>query len=217
MVIGIHQPNFFPWMGYFEKMAKCDVFVLLDNVQYEKDSYINRVKIKTPKGEKWLTFPIKNKFPQLIKDVEFADFGRGKEKILKTIEANYKKSKNFEAIFPIIQGMFQGDWKSLSGFNIYVIRLLARGLRNQPEIKIASQYDFEGKSTDLLINICKRFGTNNYLSGSGGVNYQEEEKFKKAGIKLTYTDYVQKPYKQLWGEFIGGLSILDYLFNNEHL
>ncbi len=216
MTIGIHQPNYLPWLGYFEKMRWCDTFVILDNVQFEKNGFTNRTKIKTPRGEQWLTLSVKRNFPQLIKDVELANFQKDTERHLKAIELNYKKAKGFETAFPIIQKMFKTEWLSLSGFNIYLIGLLVKGLLVQPKIEIASQYNFEGKSTDLLINICKHFKADTYLSGDGGKKYQDEDKFKKAGIKLEYLNYVPKEYPQLWGNFIPNLSIIDYLLNADY-
>ena len=212
MTIGIHQPNFFPHQGFFEKMSKSDVFVLLDNVQYEKDSFTNRTWIKTPKGKQWLTFAIKNKFPQMIKDVEFADFDRDRKKHLKAIEYNYKKAKNFDR-FPLIEKLYEGDWDKLSGFNIRIIRDIAKGLKIQPKIEVASQYNFKGQSTELLIDICKQFEADTYLSGIGGRNYQDEESFKKAGIKVEYHEANNSEYPQLWGDFVPGLFILDFILN----
>ena len=216
MTIGIHQPNLFPHGGYFDKMSKCDVFVILDSVQYEKDSYTNRVKIKTPKGAEWITFSIKNNHPQLIKDVKFADFSIDRDRILKTLELNYKKASGFDTVFPILENIMGGTWESLSGFNIHALYDLSIGLRNKPRIEIASMYDFKGSSTDLLIEICKEFKADTYLSGCGAKDYQEEKKFKQAGIKLEYNVFREKIYKQQWGEFIPGLSIIDQLLCGEY-
>jgi len=155
MKIAIHQPNFCPWLGYFDKAAKSDIFVILDNVQYEKNCYTNRTMIKTPKGKEWITMSIKKKFPQLVKDVEFANFVQDRDKILKTIECNYKKVKGFKIVFPILQRIFGGEWKYLSGFNISLIRDFVNISEKKPQIEVASDYDFKGKSTELLIEICK--------------------------------------------------------------
>jgi hypothetical protein len=215
-ILAAHQPNFLPWQGYFEKMARCDVFVILDNVQYEKDSFTNRVKIKTPKGTQWLTMSIKNKYPQLINEVEFANFTKDRDRILKTIELNYKKAPGFKTIFPLIERMLSGDWKNLSGFNTSLIYDLGKGLYIKPKLEVASSYKIEGQSTERLINLCKYFGADTYLSGYGAKDYQEEEKFKKEGIKLEYLKFDNPPYKQLWGEFVPGLSIIDYLLSGKY-
>jgi len=216
LTISIHQPNFFPWLGYLDKMSKSDVFVILDTVQYEKDSYTNRTKIKGPNGEQWLTMSIKNNFPQIIKDVEFANYRKDRDRILKTIELNYKRAPGFNTIFPILQELMKDDWEKLSGFNIHIIKNLIKGHHNQPRIEIASEYDFKGQSTELLVNICKYFGGDIYLSGCGAKNYQEEEMFRKAKIDLEYNEFKHPIYNQLWGEFIPCLSIIDSLMNQKY-
>jgi len=213
MKVAIHQPNYMPWLGFFYKMLKSDIFVLLDNVQYEKNSFINRVKIKTPQGANWLTLSIKRKFPQLIKDAELINFQKDRKKHLKTIELNYKKTKYFDYLFPELKKILEKDWRYLADLNIELIKLLKEKLGIKTKLEIASRYDFQGKSDELLINICKKFEADVYLSGKGGWKYQDEEKFKKAGIKLEYTDFIHPIYPQLWGDFVPGLSIIDLLFN----
>ncbi len=215
MRLGIHQNNFLPFWGYFYKMSKCDIFVLLDNVQFEKNCYTNRTMIKTPQGEHWLTLPIIRAFPQLIKDVELLNYPKEKEKHLRTIELNYKKAKYFDYLFSELKEILEKDWKYLSELNIELIKLLKDKLGIKTRLEIASDYNFKGKSTDLLTNICKHFKADTYLSGKGGAEYQEENKFKEAGIKLEYTDFVHPVYPQLWGNFIPNLSIIDFLFNCE--
>ena len=96
ITIAIHQPNYLPWLGYFHKMTKCDIFVILDNVQYEKNLFQNRNRIKTSQGIIWLTLPIKRKFPQLLCEAKFADFSEKRKKQLRTIEINYKKTKYYQ-------------------------------------------------------------------------------------------------------------------------
>ena len=88
MIVAIHQPNYLPWLGYFYKMVKADIFVLLDNVQYEKNGYTNRCQIKTPQGPFWLTLPIKRKFPQMINEAEIVNYAQEKERHLKIIIQN---------------------------------------------------------------------------------------------------------------------------------
>lgn len=214
MIIGIHQPNFLPFLGYFYKMAKCNTFVLLDNVQYPKNLYTNRAMIKTLQGKLWLTLPIKRAFPQLIKDVELVDYPKEREKHIRAIELNYKKAKYFNYLFPELKEVLKKNWTHLSELNIELIKLFKNKLGIKTKLEVASDYDFKGNSTELLIEICKKFGADTYLSGKGGAKYQEEDKFKEAGIKLEYTDFTCPIYSQLWGDFIPNLSVVDYIFNN---
>jgi len=211
--IAIHQPNYLPWLGFFYKMARADIFVLLDNVQYEKNGPTNRVKIKTPQGGTWLSLPVKRKFPQLIKETELINFSEEKERHIKTIELNYKKAKYFDFLFPELKEIFKKNWQYLSQLNIELIELLKEKLGIKTKLEIASNYDISGKGDELLLNICKKFNADVYLSGRGGKKYQDEEKFKEAGIKLEYTDFIHPVYPQLWGDFIFNLSIIDLIFN----
>lgn len=213
MKIAIHQPNFLPWLGYFYKMAQADVFVLLDNVQYEKNGLTNRVRLKTPRGGSWLTLPIQRKFPQLIQEAKLADFPKVRSKILKTIELNYRRAKYFDYLFPQLQKTISQDWQSLSALNTKLIKLVNQKIGIKTKLAIASDYQVSGRGDDLLINLCKFFKADTYLSGAGGSKYQKETKFKQAGIKLEYASFSQPNYLQLWREFIPGLSAIDLIFN----
>jgi len=216
MIVAIHQPNFLPWLGYFYKISQCDVFVLLDNVQYTKNSFINRNRIKTPQGELWLTVPvkIKGRFGQLIKDVEIDNGPNWRTKHMKTLEMNYRRVKFFDQVFQKVRAAYYAnDWGNLSQFNTRLLECVLSLLKLEVQLVRASELDVEGASTKLLINICKVLSADTYLSGFGGVKYQEEELFKEAGIALRYYGFDHSVYPQLWGEFIPNLSIIDLLFN----
>lgn len=213
MKIAIHQPNFLPWLGYFYKMAQADIFVLLDTVQYEKNGYTNRVKIRTPQDAVWFTLPIQKNFPQIVRHVQLADFPKFKEKTLKTLSQNYSKSPYFNVLFPKLKNIFSQDWQNLANLNIELIKLLKRELSIKTKLALASKYNLSGKSDTLLINICRLFGANTYLSGSGGSKYQDKNKFKKAKIKLEYINFIHPTYPQSGQDFLVGLSSLDLLFN----
>jgi hypothetical protein len=168
MIAAIHQPNYLPWLGFFYKMAKSDIFILLDNIQYEKNGLTNRTKIKTSQGECWLTLPVSQKFPRTIKEVELVNFGNERNKILKTIELNYKKAKYFDYLFPELKEILVKDWQYLVDLNIELINFFKDKLDIKTKIEIVSNHDLSGKSTDLLINICERFNADIYLTGQGG-------------------------------------------------
>ena len=213
MKIAIHQPNFLPWTGYFYKMANSDIFVFLDNVQYEKNSVINRNKIKISQGLFWITLPIRKKNSQLINETELLNFSREKERIIKTLKLNYQKAKYFDFIFPELENILEKDWQYLSELNIELIKFLKRKIGIKTKLEIVSGHGVLGEKTDLLINICKFFDADTYLSGEGGREYQDEEKFKIAKIKLEYSNFVYPVYPQQWGKFAPNLSIVDLLFN----
>jgi hypothetical protein len=213
-IVAIHQPNFLPWLGFFYKMLKSDIFVFLDNVQFSKNSFQNRVKIKSSQGAIWLTVPILHNFGQLTKDVRINNKEPWREKHLKTFEMNYKRAAYFKPFFELLQEIyFKKEWELLVDFNTELISHISKFLGIKTETIRASSLNVSGKSTDLLINIVKELNGSIYLSGKGGANYQDEKKFKNNGIELRYSDFKHPTYPQLWGEFIEGLSIVDLLFN----
>jgi hypothetical protein len=166
MIVAIHQPNFLPWLGYFYKIAKCDVFVLLDNVQYVKNSFINRNKIKTPQGAQWLTVPVKTKgrFGQLIKDVEINNTVDWRKRHLRTLEMNYKRAKYFEPVFRGVEAIyFARDWQNLCELNIEILKWVVSILGIEKKLMRASELNVKGEGTQLLINIVKEVGGNTYL------------------------------------------------------
>lgn len=214
MIVAIHQPNFLPWIGYFYKIHKADIFVLLDNVQFTKNSFQNRVKIKTSQGAQWLTLPVLHNFGQLTNEVRINNREGWKKKHLKTFELNYKKSPYFEVIYNMLKDIYlKKDWILMADFNKELINAICNFMEIKTKIVEASSLDVSGSSTDLLIDIIKKVGGTIYLSGRGGMKYQDEEKFKDNRIELIYTDFKHPIYPQLWGEFIEGLSIVDLLFN----
>ncbi len=213
-IVSIHQPNFVPWIGYFYKIVNCDVFVFLDNVQYTKNSFINRNKIKTPQRDRWLTVPVSFKFGQLINEVKINNNVQWRKKNLRTIEINYKKAPHYDAIYDLLKSAcFRNEWELLTDLNIKLINTICQFLDLRVKTIRASTLGFNTSSTDLLIKIIKKLDGKIYLSGKGGANYQDEEKFKQNGISLLYTDFIGPIYPQLYGDFIPNLSIIDLLFN----
>lgn len=214
MKIGIHQPNYIPWMGYFYKIYKSDVFVIGDGVQFSKDGFINRNRIKTSQGALWLTVPVKqDSYKHLINEVIISNETDWKTKQLKSIEVFYKKAPYFSDYYEELRTIIMQDWVKLSDLNICMIKSICNVLNIETEIIIGSQLKVQGSSTERIINTCKAVGADEYLSGRGGTNYQDEEMFAQNSIKLTYLNFNQMPYKQLWGEYLENMSVIDYIFN----
>jgi len=215
--IAIHQPNFLPWRGYFDKIKKVDVFVILDNAQYTKNSYINRNKIKTAAGATWLGLPIKKsgQSKQNISEVSLYQADFHKKKILKSIATNYSPSIHFEKVFPSFSKVFLDTSSDrLVDINLSLLNWTLELLEIKTEIIMASSLDLKlSKGTDRLVEICKCLDARTYLSGAGAAKYQDENKFDSAGIKLEYQHFQQSSYPQLWGDYLPNLSIIDYLFN----
>ena len=215
MIVGIHQPNFMPWLGYFYKMAIADKFVYLDNVPYSKGSYTNRVQIKTQGGPRWLTVPVltSGKLGQDIAGLSADDHSAWRKKALATLDGSYRKCPHFKTYFGDIERIISSGPSNLAELNIELIEYFAARLDIATPRLRGSALTAQGKATDLLIAICKELGADTYLSGSGGANYQDEQAFAAAGLKLIYTQYKHPVYPQAFGEFAPGQSIADLLFH----
>jgi hypothetical protein len=215
MIVSIHQPNYLPWLGYFHKIANCDVFVLQDNVPYTTN-FINRNMIKTSCGASWLTLGVltKGRQGQLIGDVKINNEIPWRRTHWKTIKANYSKAPYFSDYKDRFESIYQKEWESLADLNETLVKLISEilGIRNVKFVR-ASELGVCGKSTNLLINICKALGSDTYLSGNGGKKYMDEELFEKEGIKLKYSEFQHPVYNQLFGDFVPNLSVIDFIFN----
>jgi len=217
MIAAIHQPNYLPWAGYFYKIDKCDVFVFLDNVQYTKNSFINRNRIKTAQGAQWLTVGVltKGHLGQLISQVEIDNNVPWGAIHGKTIHQNYAKAPGFDKYRAFFEDVYRRGWEKLADLNETLVKLVCGilGTGSRVEFVRASELGVTGRDTELLINICRAVGADTYLSGFGGAKYQAEKEFEEAGIQLKYYDFQHPNYRQLWGDFIPDLSIIDLLFN----
>ncbi|MBB6453304.1 hypothetical protein HNQ94_001752 [Salirhabdus euzebyi] len=216
MIVSIHQPNLFPWLGFFDKMAHSDMMILLDTVPFRKRSYQNRVKIKTPNGAQWLTVPVetKGKFAQLTKDVKVSDTINWKEDHQKMFQLFYSRSDHFDELFPQLESLyeeFHGD--KLIDFTIPGIEWTKKQLGIETPLVTASSLGVNGKKSELLSDLVKSVGGTTYLSGPTGKDYLEHDIFAEKGIQVDYHSFSIFEYPQLFNAFEGGLSTIDYLFN----
>lgn len=217
-IVAIHQPNYIPYLGYFYKMAKCDIFVFLDEVQYPRGhSFASRNRIKTPNCVIFITIPVRipEGFKGKVKynQVKFAH-QKWKKKHLKTLEMNYKRARYFDEIFDI----YKTQVIKVSNFvdlNINLIKAFANYLEiDTKTIRLSEILTDFGQKTQLIIDICKKLNCNQYLSGTGGgKDYNDVKMLNDNGIELIYSDFVHPQYPQLWGKFQPNLSIIDLLFN----
>jgi hypothetical protein len=220
-IVAIHQPNYIPWLGYFFKIAHADKFVFLDTVGYSHGSFVNRNSIKTPNGPAWLTIPIlkSGRSGQLIGEVEPDNVYRWEVRHLATLRSNYGRAEFFKEIFALLEPHYcdTDNRKSLADFNIGLICAVAAYLGISPQFIRSSQLNVSGRKTDLLLDICCAIGATAYLAGGGSRCYQEDVKFEDAGITPVYSPFAQRRYPQLFGDFIGNLSVVDILMNCGYL
>lgn len=220
MLCAIHQPNFFPWLGYFEKIVRSDVFVFLDGVDYEKSGhsmqcYTNRVSLLGKRGEKINVYcPVKREHgPQIINTVKIKTDILWKDDIWRILNDNYEKAPYKEETDTLVKKILEYDTEYISQFNINAIIEICKALNISTDFHFQKEVNSDKHSTELLVDIIKEMGCDSYLYGKGGSKYQEEEFFLKANIKTIPQNFSQWEYAQgNNNNFIPGLSILDSLY-----
>jgi len=215
-VVAIHQPNFLPWLGYFDKIAHADVFVLLDDVQFSKGSYTNRVKILLDGEGRWLTVPVDRAggSSRPISEVRIREADPWREKALSTIRHAYARAPHFDRAFAAVEPLLMERTDRLAAYNEGAIRELARRLLPAaPELVRSSALGVGGRATERLVEIVKALDGDAYLGGGGAGGYQEDEKFERAGIELLRQDFRHPDYPQASEGPVHGLSVLDALMS----
>jgi len=217
--VAIHQPNFLPWLGYFNKIATADQFVLLDSVPAWRSGshYFNRVQIMVSGKPAWITLPLSRQKEDRasLLDCRISGHGNWQRKMLKTISLNYAKARHFDEVMPHVEGWIGSEETSLAEFNTAIIMDVLH-LLGMPvtHISRSSTLDVSGSSTSLLIDIVKAVGGTDYLSGGGASGYQDEEAYAAAGIGLSFQSYAHPTYPQFGsGDFQPGLSVLDAMMH----
>jgi len=216
MRVSIHQPQYIPWLPYFQKIEESDLFIFLDNVDFQKNGLQNRNQIKTANGSQWLTVPVKQKLGQKIIETEVLHYNSWNRKHLQSIRQNYGKALAFNSYEQELECFYAKDWQQLSDLNIELIRTMLKWLGINVEIQRSSQMKATGSASDLVLNLCLEVGATYYLTGRGGMNYLRLDDFKKAGIEVVVqTLKPPKKYPQQHKKiaFVKDLSALDFILN----
>lgn len=217
-IVAIHQPNFFPWLGYFDKIKRADIFVYLDHTYNNPRtaSWYKRVKILLNQQEYWLSLALKSgsQIFMPLQDIYIDKPLIQKEKHLKTILLNYRKHPFFEEVFELIEKYYQHPSELLVERNISFIDTLCNQLQiHTPKVR-SSSLNCEKNSTELLIEITQKLEAYIYMAGGGAGGYQEDEKFKESNITLIYQNFQHPTYAQMGSNgLVTGLSIIDALMN----
>lgn len=216
MIIGIHQPNFFPWFGYFVKIVRSDIFVFLDDIQLVQTggSYTNRTSLNIQGNSKYFSVPIKRlSGTQLINQSHFAN-NVWQKKLKGTLQINYSKAPYYKGNIDLIHRLIDYNTDSLSEFNINTIITLAKYMGIENTFVNSSSLLVTGCSTERLVGIVKHLRGDTYLSGKGADKYQQTIMFDRNQIILRYNEFEHPVYQQnKTKQFLKGLSILDFLFN----
>ena len=218
MILSISQPAYMPWLGYFNRIAKSDIAIVLDNVMLERSSktrFTNRNKIKTERGWNWLTVPVKTAGlgQPLICDVLLDMDQNWQDKHRKSIFHSYQRASHFESHREWFESFYSQKFTHLAPMLNDLTSHLLESLRINTPILFSSKMEVKGQKSELILNLCKHVGATTYLSGPFGKDYLDAEAFKVAGINLEFDDYVHPIYTQIHGEFAPFMSIIDLLFN----
>ncbi|HYW78561.1 MAG TPA: WbqC family protein [Thermoguttaceae bacterium] len=216
MIVTIHQPSYLPWIPFLEKGLRSDVFVLLDDVQFEKNSATNRNRIKTAQGATWLTVPVSRNSHTPICGVQIPAAQRGFfRKHRRTIEENYRKSPYFEIVADPLFDLLDRECSSLLDLNLQINRLWLKMAGYRGRVMLASQIDAGGTNWQRVLGICRTLGADTYLSGSSGADYLNLAAFDDAGIRVLFQHcrYVEYPQQFPKVGFVPRLSALDLMMN----
>ena len=218
MKISINQPAYIPWQGYFDRIDYADIHVVLDHVQFEKNSFTNRNKILSNQGPQWITIPVtKGLLGQVsIHSMRTLNNKKWIKNHLKTLIQNYSKSPFFDEYFTGIERELVSKVSEDNFFQIIesINVLIMNYLGITTPVVYSSDLKIESKKSDLVLDICKSQYASEYLSGSHGKDYLELDKFKQEKINIRFQNYNHPSYKQKQEEFFPYLSVLDLLFNH---
>ena len=217
MILAGDQPDYLPYLGFFHKILNCNKYIIVDHVQFSKKSFQNRNRILSKNGEIMLTVPVltKGKFNQSIASVEIDNKIDWQKKHMKTIFLNYHKSEFYDDYKDFFENIYSQKWNKLIELNEFIIRYICKKLEIDIPFFRSSDYYFDGKKTKLLVQMCKIFGCDIYLSGEGGRNYVDLELFKENKLTNYFTNFIHPCYKQLSKPFHPRMSIIDLILNND--
>ena len=214
-ILTAHQPAYLPWLGLLHKIAISDTYVFLDSVQFEKNSFTNRNKIKSANGAVWLTVPVKLKghFQKAIKEIEIDNTQNWKEAHFKSIYLNYKKSPYFSKYADFFEDIYKKDWQYLADLTDCMLKWFLKELGIKVVYYKASEQGFESHKSDLTLEMCQKLKADFYVFGALGKDYAKEDDFSQKGIKIYFQDYKHPQYPQLYNGFLPYMSAIDLLFN----
>ena len=216
MIVSIHQPAYLPWLGYFHRIAMSDAHIVLDDVQFEKNSFTNRNKVRTADGWCWLTVPVKTagKFGNLpINEIEIAADRPWAKSHWETLRLNYSKTPFFAQHSTFFRDLYSKTWCRLADLTAEISGYLLTIFGISTRLYFSSQMKVPGRKDELVLNLCRELGASTYLSGPLGKNYLREQLFQQRGIGIQYCDYQHPVYLQTYLGFEPNMAAIDLLFN----
>jgi len=216
MILTAHQPAYFPWLGYFHKIALSDIYVILDNVQFEKNSFTNRNKIYSTQGELMLTVPVqlKGHIGKPIKEIKISNLENWRKKHWNSIVQSYKKAPFFDRYASWLESYYLKEWNFLLDLTSEMLYFIIKEIDIKTQIIRQSETGINSLKQDLVFDLCKATNADVYISGSLGRNYLDVKPFKQAHVDVYFQDYKHPVYQQFGRRnFIPNLGIIDLLMN----
>ena len=215
--LAIHQPHYLPWLGYLAKWAAADAFIFLDTVQYEKNGWQNRNRIKTPAGPRWITVPVRAHLGTPIAEIEIDAAQPWRNRHLGAIEQAYGEAAHFADHQAALQKLYASAWSHLAPLAVASAQWLADAVGIATPAQLASSLAITASDpTERLVALCRAVGADTYLAGRDGACYMDTARFVEAGIRVLYQTYEHPAYAQLHGEFAPNCSGLDLLLTHGH-
>ena len=215
MIVAGHQPNHLPWLGFFDKMRRSDVFIIEDNVQFERQGFTNRNRLMTSNGVKWLSVPVEHvNQPLLVNEIKVANKAEPdwKQRHWLTLKHNYCKAPYWSEFSDFFEKTYESEWSLLIDLNMHLIKGLMGFLGIDTPLVLSSSLGASGKKTELIIAQCKKVGADIQLAGNGCKDYIDNKRFEQEGINLVFQEFSHPKYAQTRPGFVSSLSVVDYLF-----
>jgi len=218
--VGIMQPYFFPYIGYFQLLNHVDQFVIYDNIKYTKKGWINRNRILVNGEAQYISIPLKKDSDFLNVNQRFLsdDFNVEKNKILNKIKGSYRKAPQYNAVLPLIEDIFNFNDNNLFNYIFNSIKSITAFLDISTPLIVSSTLKLNSelyKSEEKVIEICKELKATDYINPIGGVELYDKQRFEKEGINLNFIKTQGVEYNQFGNDFVPHLSIIDVLMFND--
>lgn len=211
MRVTIHQPQFLPWLGYLDKIDRADLFMMLDTVQFKKNEWQNRNRIRTANGWQWMTVPVLQHFGQRIDDVLINPTTAWKAQHLRALDMHYARAPYRTRYLAQLSELYAAPWSKLSDLNKAVVQWLLESYGITTPVYRAADYAAREEPTDRLIDLCRAVGATAYLAGPGAEHYMDMPRFESSGVRLEIHAFTHPMYRQVYEPFEPNLSALDLL------
>jgi hypothetical protein len=211
MRVTIHQPQFMPWLGYLDKIDQADLFVMLDTVQFKKQEWQNRNRIRTATGWQWLTVPVLQHFGQRIDDVVINSTVAWKIQHLRALDMHYARAPYRDRYLSQLRELYREPWTKLSDLNKSITQWLLTAYGITTPVHCASDWTAREEPTDRLVDLCRAVGATHYLAGPGADRYVDKPRFEASGVRLEMQMFQHPIYRQAYAPFEPNLSALDLL------